>query len=136
VAFRGHVDSCQQWHVAGWAADSKGNPAHVIIHVNGRVVTSAAERVHRPDLAAHGISEQGGFSFVFEQPLDVTERVEVLLTDGSHLHRLALYVASGAAARTARRDTTEDARAGSRATRSADFLEGQVQRFVRRSRGA
>ena len=85
MAFRGHVDSCQQWHVAGWAADSKGNPAHVIIHVNGRVVTSAAERVPRPDLAAHGISEQGGFSFVFEQPLDVTERVEVLLPDGSHL---------------------------------------------------
>jgi hypothetical protein len=57
----------------------------VTIHVDGRLVTTAAEGVRRPDLPAHGISEQCGFSFAFEQPLDVTEHVEVLLPDGSHL---------------------------------------------------
>ena len=85
MSFRGQVDVCVQSHVAGWAADSSGNPARVTIRLNGRVVATAAETVHRPDLPAHGVSEECGFSFVFDQPLDATDRVEVLLPDGSQL---------------------------------------------------
>jgi SAM-dependent methyltransferase len=85
VSFRGQVDICVQSHVAGWAADSSGNPARVTIQLNGLVVTTATETVHRPDLLAHGVSERCGFTFVFEQPLDATDRIEVLLPDGSQL---------------------------------------------------
>ena len=81
MAFRGHIDSCQQWHVAGWAADSKGNPAHVIIHVNGRVVTSAAEEGCLALISRRtGFQSRADSSFVFEQPLDVTEQVEGVVT--------------------------------------------------------
>lgn len=86
MTFQGYVDICLQSHVAGWAADNDGNPAPVTVKVNGQAIQPALERVvQRPELPQQGVSENSGFSFMFEQPLDENDQVEVLLPDGSQM---------------------------------------------------
>jgi hypothetical protein len=85
MPFRGYVDICQQSHVAGWAADESGRRAPVTIRVNGQPVTAAPSILLRPDLPAHGVSQEAGFTFFFAEPLGKSDVVEVLFPDESHL---------------------------------------------------
>jgi hypothetical protein len=84
MALRGYVDLCQQWQVAGWAAED-GRRTAASIRLNGVTLTSNPPVVHRPDLATHGIDEQAGFRLFFTEPLTESDVVEVLFEDGSHL---------------------------------------------------
>jgi hypothetical protein len=84
MELRGYVDVCQQWQVAGWAAEN-GQPVAATVCVNGVTLTRHAPAVRRPDLIPHGIDEQAGFRFIFAEPLTAADVVEVLFPDGSHL---------------------------------------------------
>jgi hypothetical protein len=85
MSFRGYVDICQQSHVAGWAADESGRRAPVTIRVNGQCVTEEPSILLRSDLPAHGVSQEAGFTFFFAEPLGMSDVVEVLFPDESHL---------------------------------------------------
>lgn len=86
MSFRGRIDICQQSHVAGWAADSRGNPVPVTVLINGKELMEEIPRVLRVDLPRHGISDRSGFTFTFATPLGLSDRVEILFPDGSHLN--------------------------------------------------
>jgi hypothetical protein len=85
MGFCGHVDMCTQSHVAGWAANGRGDPVPVTIRLNGRVLATAIRKILRPDLVAHGISPECGFSVIFEEPLTIIDEVTVVLPNGDDL---------------------------------------------------
>ncbi len=81
---RGYVDVALQSHVQGWAA-SGVEPTEVIVLINGEYLATVRPTVPRPDLVAHGLPENSGFTFNFPRPLTIDDTVSILFPDGTHL---------------------------------------------------
>ena len=84
MRFSGQLDMCEHSRAAGWAACG-GIGVPVTVRVSGETLTDNAPQVRRPDLVAHGIAENAGFVFTFPEPLVISDTVDVLFPDGSHL---------------------------------------------------
>ena len=81
---KGHVDRCTQEVVAGWAVGGMlGMP--VLVKTNGRPVKVSATYTQRPDLKAHGLNTESGFSFALKERLRSGDRIEVVFPNGRHL---------------------------------------------------
>ncbi len=78
------LDLCTQSHCAGWAVRN-GVPAQLDLRLNGEHVALIDCDVDRPDLVSHGLPRTAGFSFVFPQPLKMSDAVDVRFVDGGSL---------------------------------------------------
>jgi|GEM_PF-4768037 len=81
---RGYVDIALQSHVQGWAV-SGVKPTEVIVLINDEYLATVMPTIMRPDLVAHGLPENSGFTFNFPRPLTIDDTISVLFPNGTHL---------------------------------------------------
>jgi hypothetical protein len=78
----GHVDSCQQSHLTGWAVSGE-TVAEVSIFVNGSLLDVCRTDVSRPDVASalENVPEKCGFAITLPRSLRASDEIEVIACD-------------------------------------------------------
>ena len=80
----GFVDLCLQSHVVGWAMED-GDPATLLIQINGALVAEVPCNLTRPELAAYNVPVASGFIHHFAKPLALSDEVSVSFRNGVQL---------------------------------------------------
>jgi len=83
VSVKGHVDSCKQNMIFGWAADLENDDKQfdIVLYIDGKRVTSCKANIFREDLQRKGIGH-GYYGFEAEIPVEWCDGNEHLVQIG------------------------------------------------------
>jgi hypothetical protein len=84
VVIRGYLDKVSRTEISGWAVRDCAAAA-VTVKINGAEVGVVQGGTFRPDLAAHGLPCDAGFTFKMPISIQGSDVVEAILPDGTHL---------------------------------------------------
>lgn len=81
----GMIDTSTSSFISGWCCKPDRSPAHINIHINGKLLYRVEPNIRREDLLSHGVDPNSGFALVLPEPLMKTDNVRITADDGYEL---------------------------------------------------